>query len=119
MDIAEIGRNHLAQALSGEMSKATVDEWLDDSGTKVVIYWRPLTGAEQKKIDGFQTNVEKICATVKFRARDADGKLIFKATPIESLIHDYEFQVLQAISFLMVTGMNQNADEKIEELAKE
>lgn len=119
MDIAAIGRQHLTDALNGKLSKATVDEWKDETGEKVVVYWRPLTGKEQKIIDGFTSNVDKICATVKHRCRDETGRLVFGDCPIESLVHDYDFQVIQAIAFLMVSGMGQDYQETIEEIEKE
>lgn len=101
------------------MAHATVDEWLTEDGQKVEIYWRPLTGVEQKKIDSFSSNVGKICATVKYRARDEKGRLVFADLPVESLENDFDFQVLQALAFMMVAGMGHDAVDKIGEFEKE
>ena len=119
MDIAEIGRRQLTDALNGKMRQATVDEWRDDDGKKVVVYWRPLTGKEQKYIDGFENKVDQICASVKKRVRDKSGRLVFADVPIESLVHDFDFQVLQAIAFLMLSGLGQDHSEQIEDIEKE
>lgn len=119
MDIAAIGLAHFADALTGKMSQCTVSEWLADDGKPVVIYWKPLTGEIQKIIDGAGDYVSRTCLTVKSRALDADGKLIFKKTPIESLAADYDYSVLRAIAYLMATDISGDIDEQIEATEKE
>ena len=119
MSIADIGRNQLRDALTGKMSECEVSEWLDDAGKPVRIFWRPLTGAQQKLIDGFTSNVERTCMVVKVRALDADGRKIFDEVPIESLVHDYEFRVIRAICYLMTSETSLDADELIGDLVKE
>lgn len=103
MDIAEIGRNHLREALTGELHSCTVDEWVGDDGKPVTLYWRPLTGAEQKRIEAFKTSTERTCMTVKVRALDADGKHAFADTAIESLMRDFDYWTLLTIAYLMST----------------
>jgi hypothetical protein len=118
VDIAELGRAHLARALAGNMSHCIVSEWIDpDTGDPVKVYWRPLTGETQKKIDAFETSIERVCMTVKARALDENGKPIFKSTPIESLMHDFDFMVLRSIAYLMAT--DSGIDELIEDSEKE
>lgn len=120
VDIAAIGRSHLARQLSGKMKRATVDQWIDEDGNKVEIFWKPLTGKEQKRIDEFTTNVDRICAMVKIRCRDSVGKLIFADHSMASLENDYDFEVLQAIAFLMISDMGQERiEDKIGTFAKE
>lgn len=119
MAIAEVGRRHLADALNGKMNYAVVSEWLVD-GEPVRIYWQPLTGAEQMKIEAFDNAVQRNCMTVKVRARDADGKLIFADTAIESMINDFDYAVIRAIAFLMVSDFGDDPDrDPIEEIEKE
>lgn len=103
MDIAEIGRSHLRQALTGERHSCTVDEWVGDDGKAVTIYWKPLTGVEQKRIEAFKTSTERTCMTVKVRALDEVGKHIFADTPIESLMRDYDYWTILTIAYLMST----------------
>lgn len=118
-DIAAIGLKHLADQLSGQMHHCIVSEWKDpDTGQPVEIYWRPLTGAEQKQIDAGASQVERIVLTVKVRARDATGRLLFADTPLASLIHDYDFDVIRAIAYL-ITGDITDADDAVEDAVKE
>ncbi len=104
MDIAEIGRNHLRDALTGEMSSIVVHEWLDNK-KPVEIFYRPITGIQQKQIEAMSANsqAEGVCMSVKVRALDKDGRLIFGNTPIESMTHDYNYTVLLKI-FLCMSG---------------
>ena len=119
IDIAEIGRRHLADALTGEMQFCDVSEWLDEAGEPIRVYWRPLTGAQQKQIDQFNSLVERTCMTVKVRALSADGARIFAKTPIESLVNDFDYEVIRAIAYLMAIGTPADTGERIEALAKE
>lgn len=120
MTIADIGRRHLSDALAGNLAHCVVSEWLDpDSGAPVKVYWKPLTGTQQKRIDAFTDYVTRTCATVKFRALDADGKLIFANVPVESLLNDFDYSVIRAIAYLMATQLPDDIGESIEELEKE
>ena len=119
VDIAEIGRNQLRQALTGDMKHCEVTEWQHE-GKPVKIYWRPLTGQEQAKVDEAANEVNRICLMLQVRARDENGNLIFDKTPLESLKHDYDFDVIRTIVFLMLSDMGQDSFEDHQaELAKE
>jgi len=117
--IADAGRAHLADAITGKLSHCVVSEWKGADGEPVEIYWRPLTGETQKRIEGFGGLVERNCATVKFRALDKSGRLVFGDTPIESLMHDFDYSVIRAIAFLMQTDLDGGMDEIIGESAGE
>ena len=118
-DIADIGRRHLADQLTGQMRHCEVSEWLDEQGRPVKIYWKPLTGIEQKSIDAGQSEVERVCLTIKHRARDADGKLLFAPVPIESLMHDYDYSVLRAIAYIIASDMTLDDEQQQEQAEKE
>ena len=49
MNIEDVARSHLADALSGKMQHCVVSEWIDD-GEPVKVYWQPLTGVDQQRI---------------------------------------------------------------------
>lgn len=118
--IAEIGRNHLRDALTGKLHQGTVSEWVDeDTGKPVEIYWKPLTGAQQKTIESFTTRVEQTCMTVKLRALDANGAPVFADVPVESLMHDYDYSVIRAIAFLITTDTHHDSDMALEGIEKE
>lgn len=117
MSLEDIARSHLADALAGTMQHCVVSEWLD-GGEPVKVYWKPLTGIEQQRIEAFDDNVKKICMTVKVRARDAGGNLIFDNVPIESMMRDFDYSVLRAIAFLMVADFG-DTEETIEDIEKE
>lgn len=119
MNIAAIGRQSFADTLAGKLSHCDVSEWLDDSGNPVKVYWKPLTGNEQKSIESFDNSVDRILMSIKVRARDSEGKLIFESTPIESLRSQYDYNVMRAIGYLMATDMGNDTDETIEALEKE
>ena len=119
MDIAAIGRNQLRDALAGKMSSCDVSEWLDDEGKPVKIYWRPLTGVQQRQIEEASTTVDRNCMTVKVRALNEAGDQVFEKVPLVSLNRDYDYSVLRAIAYLMVTEIGQDADERQDEIEKE
>ncbi len=119
MDIAEIGRSQLFDALTGGMEFCEVSEWLDDDGKPVNVYWNPLTGIEQKKIELASNQVDKILLTVKVRARDEDRNLIFDKMPLETLLRDYDFQVMRAIPYIMVSDTGYSQEDEISDLSKE
>ncbi len=123
-DIAKIGLDHLARALAGEMSSCTVTEWRDDSGDPVEIYWRPLTGNVQSEIDQAGDQNSRVAMTVKLRARDAEGRLIFKDTALVSLMTDYDFDTIRTIAFLITTDPDRleaagDLNDQVDQLEKE
>ena len=107
VDIAAIGRRHLSAALSGEMPSVPVNEWLGDDGEPVEIFYKPLTGVEQKQIQEManKSEVEGVCMGVKVRALNADGSKVFGDVPIVSMLHDFGYSVLLKIFLLMETGV--------------
>lgn len=115
MNIADIGKRHLKDALTKKLSNCEVTEWEDGEGNPVKIYWEPLTGAQQKQIEEAGTDVDRQCMAVKVRALNKDRSPIFSDTPLASLTHDYDFNVIRAIAFLMATDMGQDNQEEIEE----
>jgi hypothetical protein len=121
MDIATIGRNHLRDALTGKMESCEVSEWKDADGQPVKLYWRPLTGAQQKAIQAQPTEVEQIAETLRQRALDADGTPAFRGVPLVSIINDYDFDVIRTVVFLITTSMGQDqaAEQQLESIEKE
>lgn len=117
-DIADIGRRHLADALSGRMREGIVSEWIGDDGEPVKIYWRPVTGRQQREIDRAGSEVDRICATVKHRALDASGQPIFADTSLTSLANDYDYDTIRAMAYMIVADLghdDQHRDEAIEQ----
>ena len=119
MNIADIGRAHLRDALTGKRSSCNVDEWLGDDGHPVKIYWLPLTGAQQKRVEEASTNVDRTCMMLKVRALDEAGAEIFADVPLVSLVRDYDYSVVRAIVYIMASDMGQDADDRQEEIEKE
>lgn len=125
LDVAEIGRRQLADALARTMKHCEVTEWPDDDGNPCPVYWRPVTGAEQIKIDSGKTEVDRVCLTVHARARHADGQLIFKNTPLASLKTDYDYDVIRAIAYIIASDMGTDeqavsaSDDPAEAIVKE
>ena len=119
MDIAAIGRQHLADVLAGGMFHCDVDEWKDGEGKPVRIYWKPVTGVEQQEIDAASTEVGRTCMTVKVRALNADGSRIFKDVALEGMLNDYDYATIRAIAFVITGNIGQGADEELEETVKE
>lgn len=119
MNIADIGKRQFSDALTGKLSHCVVSEWIDDAGEPVKIYWLPLTGAEQKKIEAFGDTVDRVLMSIKIRARDADSALIFADAAIEGLRSQYDYNVMRAIAYLMATDIGNDIDETIEGFAKE
>jgi len=106
MDIAETLRKRYQDRLTGEMESAPITT-LDDTR----VYWRPLTGSQQKQIQKFaeKSTAEGICMHVKTRALDEKGNPIFK-DGVPSLMNDYEFETISSIFFAM-TGTDISTDD--------
>lgn len=122
MDIAEIGRRHLAGALGGELYHLDVDSWKDADGKPVRIYYRPsITGVEQEQIDACSTAVGRTCMSLKLRARNEDGSLIFKKDTLEGMKNDYDQDVVKSIVFFMNmrAGYDQDVEDRQESIEKE
>jgi len=117
--IAEIGRRHLSDALSGKMGCCDVSEWLDENGLPVKVYWRPLTGKQQRQIDEAGTEVGRVCLSVKLRALDAAGEAIFADTALAGMMQDYDYDVLRAIAYIIAGNIGQDSNEKGAEIEKE
>lgn len=109
-DIADIGRRHLADALTGKMYQCTVSEWLDENGVPVELYWKPLTGKQQREIDQAQGEVNRVCMLVKLRALDADGKQVFKDVSLSGLANDYDYDVIRTIAYIIAGNIGQDTD---------
>lgn len=119
-DIADRGRKHLADALAGDMHHCLVPEWPDDNGEPSRIYWKPLTGVEQKKIDEAGTQAERIAMVLKVRARDWCGRLIFADDSLAGIINDFDFDTIRAISYLISGDITHvDPDDAIEDAEKE
>jgi len=120
MNIADIGRKHLADQLTGAMHHLTVSEWIDpETGQPIELYWKPLTGVEQRQIDACSNQVDRIAMTVKVRARDASGRLVFADTGLTSLVNDFDFDVLRAIAYIISGDLGQDAEADQEAAEKE
>jgi len=119
VDIAAIGRRHLSDALTGKLHECTVSEWLDDDGKPVKVFWRPLTGTQQREIDSAGDEIARVCQSVKVRALDANGSPVFAETPLASMSVDYDYNVIRSIAYIIAGDIGQDVDDKIEEMAKE
>lgn len=106
-DIAEKLKQKYQERLAGEAESAEIDA-LDGER----IYWRPMTGKQQKQIQSYadKSVAEGICMHVKTRALDKDGKPIFKDIAVVGLMNDFEFKTISDIFFAM-TGADIPTDE--------
>ena len=105
--IAEKLKRRYEDRLAGEQESSTIKALGD-----LRIFWRPLTGAQQKKIQTFaeKSVAEGICMHVKTRALDDKGEHVFKDFPVTSLMNDFEFQDIADI-FGEMTGMDLSTDD--------
>ena len=105
--LAEKLKQRYEGRINGELESCTVKALGDDR-----IYWKPLTGNQQKRIQAFaeKSVAEGICMHVKTRALDDKGELIFADFPIPSLMNDFEFKDLAEI-FGEMTGMDLSTDD--------
>ena len=105
--IAEKLKQRYETRLSGDLESCTVKALDGDK-----IYWKPLTGNQQKRIQAFaeKSVAEGICMHVKTRALDEKGEAVFKDLPVTSLMNDFEFQDIAAI-FGEMTGMDLSTDD--------
>ena len=96
-EIADLLKQKYQERLSGELESCMVD----DIGQRV--YWKPLTGRQQKIIQKAASNstAEGICMHVKTRALDQNGEPVFKDVALAGLMNDFDFTVLSEIFFAM------------------
>lgn len=106
-EIEERLRAKYQQCLAGEMESAVIKELDGDR-----IYWQPMTGKQQKKIQEFaeKSTAEGICMHVKTRALDKNGDPIFKGIAIAGLMNDYKFSALTEI-FTAMTGAQLTSED--------
>lgn len=106
-DIAERLRAKYQERLAGEMESAVIEE-LDGER----IYWRPMTGKQQKQIQAFaeKSTAEGICMHVKTRALDKNGDPIFKGVAVVGMMNDFEFVTLSKI-FVAMTGAELTSED--------
>jgi hypothetical protein len=106
-EIAELLKTKYQDRLNGELESYAIDEL---NGLK--IYWKPLTGRQQKVIQKAAVNstAEGICMHVKSRALDEKKELIFKDIALIGLMNDYEFNDITKIFFAM-TGSDFSVDD--------
>lgn len=99
-EIAELLKQKYQDRLAGEMESYKVPE------INQMIYWRPLTGKQQKLIQraAEKSTAEGICMHVKTRALDKDGSPVFKDIALIGLMNDFDFQVISDIFFAMTGG---------------
>ena len=109
-DLIDRARQHLADALTRKMHRCDVTEWPDADGNPGEVYWRPVTGAQQIEIDQGKNEVDRVCLTLKVRALDAEGRQIFRDTPLVSLKNDFDYDVIRAIVYIIVSDIGQGED---------
>ena len=91
-------KSQYADRLSGVLASADV------SGVGK-IYWKPLTGSQQKAIQKYaeKSTAEGICMHVKMRAVNKEGEPIFGDIGVIGLMNDFDFEVISKI-FFEITG---------------
>jgi len=106
-EISDLLKDTYQERLNGELESCTIEEL---PGKK--IYWKPLTGSQQKKIQKMaeKSTAEGICMHVKARAIDENGEYIFKDIALVGLMNDFDFEVISKIFFAM-TGVDISTDE--------
>jgi hypothetical protein len=106
-DISEGLKELFESRISGELEWCTVPEM---EGKK--IYWKPLTGAQQKTIQvwGEKSNPEGVCMHVKLRALNENREQIFKDDAIIAMMTKMDFRIISKIYFAM-QGINIPVDE--------
>lgn len=104
--IAEALKQNYEKRLSGDLESCNVPA----IGKR--IYWRPLTGKQQKIIQKWaeKSVAEGICMHVKTRALDEQGEAVFKDLGVVALMNDFEFESL-AMIFGEMTGMDLSTDD--------
>ena len=101
--LADRMRERFRARVSGEMEHADVEI----GGDKVRIYFKPLTGAQQRTINknAQKSIIEGILSHVSMRALDAEGNRIFAGVGMPSLLNDFDYDELSKI-YVAMTGIN-------------
>lgn len=104
MGLAEKLKSKYQEKLAGEL-----ESFVYEGET---IYWKPLTGIQQKQIQSYadKSISEGICGHVKVRALDSKGEHIFKDVTVLSMLHDYELQPFVEI-FNAMSGAELTTDD--------
>lgn len=106
-EISEFLKQRFQDRINGELESYSPESW---GGKK--IYWKPLTGRQQKAIQAMaeKSTAEGICMHVKTRAIDENGEQIFKE-PIVGMMNDFDFEKDISPIFFAMTGVELTADE--------
>ena len=106
-EISDLLKRKYQDRIAGELESCTIPE-LD--GLK--IYWKPLTGSQQKQIQKFaeKSTSEGICMHIKTRALDEKGGAVFGDDALIGMMSDFDFEVLSRI-FAAMTGLNLSTDD--------
>ena len=106
-EISDLLKSQYAERLSGDLDSCTIDEL---NGKR--IYWKPLTGRQQKVIQksAEKSTAEGICMHVKTRALDENQEPVFKDIALVGMMNDFDFEVISKIFFAM-TGVDISVDD--------
>ncbi|MDJ0806450.1 MAG: hypothetical protein QNJ78_06405 [Gammaproteobacteria bacterium] len=105
-EIAELLKQRFQDRLAGEMESVYLEE------IEQHVYWKPLTGAQQKIIQkaGKNSEVSGVCQHVKTRALDKDGKPIFQDIALVGMENDFDYDVISKI-FLAMNGLSSTVED--------
>ena len=82
-----------------------IEEWPDEDGKPSVIYWKPITLAEKKKLFSGSSNLNDVgilADVVILKALDKDGNKLISSTDKMDIMHKVDSDVLAKISTAMV-----------------
>ena len=101
--IADRLRESYKKRVTGQMESGE----FEIDGEKFTIYWKPLTGRQQKAITaaGEKSIAEGILMHIKIRALDENGQKEFKDVPLVGMMNDFDFDELSKI-FNAMTGID-------------
>tara|TARA_R100001443_G_scaffold114405_1_gene130370 strand:+ start:163 stop:519 length:357 start_codon:yes stop_codon:yes gene_type:complete len=115
MDILKAGKKHFADKLQEDLQSIEVPEWLNEEGKPFKIYFRSSLRLSQKGIllKHYQNEEydKAIACQLIFRAKDQDGKPLFKMNQMDQIIDDLDPDVCSKI----VSQMD-NALPSVEEI---
>jgi hypothetical protein len=83
-----------------EIKVIEVPEWGDDDGNPLLIYCKPLTLADMKKLQAFakSDDVELMAYCLIYRALDGDGNKIFDLSDKNALMNNVDREVLTKVA---------------------
>jgi len=117
MNVLEIATNQFRNRLAGELQFVEVDEWKDEKGNPIKIYFKSSMNFKQlqKVMKATQegNQGEAILQTLILRALDEDGKPLFRQADMPDLLRQVDPEVVNKI----VIAINSNEDN-LEELKK-